>query len=189
MSEKTRTPLSRWQALPEADRRRIKGLLLLLALGVTLLCWTRTWPAQRAQEVQPAPQTAETAAVPETDQLQSQLEAILGRVKGAGAVQVAVWYSAGATAVYATESQAASDQRTGEGEEQTSRDDRVTLANLGDQPVLVRQETARISGVVVVAEGAGDPRVRERLYAAVKSLLGLRMDQIAVIEGERSDVS
>ena len=189
MSEETKRPVGRWQALPEADRRRVKGLLLLLALGVTLLCWTRTWPTQRTQEAQPVVRTAEiTAAVPGTDLLQAQLEAILGQVKGAGAVQVAVWYSAGATAVYATESQAASDRRTGEGQEQTSRDDRVTLANLGDQPVLVRQETAQISGVVVVAEGAGDPRVRERLYAAVKSLLGLRMDQIAVIEGERSDV-
>lgn len=189
MSEDTKKPGSRWQALPERDRRRVKGLLLLLALGVTLLCWTRTWPAAGTGEEQPAPQLAETAAAGDTDRLQTQLEAILGQVKGAGAVQVAVWYSAGATAVYATESQAASDRRTGDGEEQTSRDDRVTLAAVGDQPVLVRQETAQISGVVVVAEGAGDPRVRERLYAAVKSLLGLRMDQIAVIEGERSDVS
>ena len=188
MSEKAKKPVSRWQSLPEADRRRVKGLLLILALGVTLLCWTRTWSDTQTRAEQPAPQAAETSAIPGTDQLQSQLEAILGRVKGAGAVRVAVWYSAGATAVYATESQAASDQRTGEGQEQTSRDDRVTLANLGDQPVLVRQETAEISGVVVVAEGAGDPRVQERLYAAVKSLLGLRMDQIAVIEGERSDV-
>ena len=56
----------------------------------------------------------------------------------------------------------------------------------GDRLPSIR-EAAAIQGVVVVAEGAGDPLVRERLYAAVRSLLGLKAAQIAVIEGEGSD--
>lgn len=36
---------------------------------------------------------------------------------------------------------------------------------------------------MIVAEGAGDALVKERLYQAIKSLLGLTSSQIAIIEG------
>lgn len=188
MSEEARKLNERWQELPPRERRRVKSLLLVLGLGVLLLCWAKTWPAgQKEQEPSPAaPSGAVTAAASE-DRLQLELESILRRVKGAGSVQVAVWYSAGASAVYATESEDSSDRHSSDGEDQLRSDSRITVAAVGDQPVLVRQEAATVQGVLVVAEGAGDPQVRERLYGAVKSLLGLKTSQIAVIEGEGSD--
>ena len=187
MDEGTKKPADHWRELPEKDRRRVKNLLLALALGVALLSLVRLWPAEGAEEKAAEQPAAVSAAVSE-DLLQRELEAILSQVKGAGRVRVAVWYSAGSAAVYATESEDSSERRTdGEGE-QLSEGRRVSVATVGDQPLLVRQEAAAVRGVVVVAEGAGDPQVRERLYAAVKSLLGLKTSQIAVIEGEGSDV-
>ena len=188
MNEGAKKPGDRWRELPEKDRRRIKNLLLALALGVALLSLVRLWPAEQRTDTGAEPPAAVTAAAPE-DLLQRELESILSQVKGAGRVRVAVWYSAGSSAVYATESEDSSERRSdGEGE-QLSEGRRVSVATVGDQPLLVRQEAAAVRGVVVVAEGAGDPQVRERLYAAVKSLLGLKTSQIAVIEGEGSDVS
>ena len=188
MSEGAKKPRDRWRELPEKDRRRIKNLLLALSLGVAMLSLVRLWPAERPADTGAEPPDAVTAAVPE-DLLQRELESILSQVKGAGRVRVAVWYSAGSSAVYATESEDSSERRSdGEGE-QLSEGRRVSVATVGDQPLLVRQETAAVRGVVVVAEGAGDPQVQERLYAAVKSLLGLKTSQIAVIEGEGRDIS
>ena len=187
MDEGTKKPADRWRELPEKDRRRVKNLLLALALGVALLVLVRLWPAERTPETKEE-QPAAVAAAASEDLLQRELESILCQVRGAGRVRVAVWYSAGSSAVYATESEDSSERRTDGEEEQLSEDRRVSVATVGDQPLLVRQESAAVRGVVVVAEGAGDPQVKERLYAAVKSLLGLKTSQIAVIEGEGSDV-
>ena len=41
MDEGTKKPADRWRELPEKDRRRVKNLLLALALGVTLLVLVR----------------------------------------------------------------------------------------------------------------------------------------------------
>ena len=198
MDKTEATALSRWQELPRRARRRVLILLLGLALGLLLLGWCRTLPTAGTGAAE-TPTASTPGATPEDgqataavsgmagdDRLQQQLEEVLGQIKGAGRVRVAVWYSAGAAAVYATETQEASDRREdGEGE-QLSSEQKLTLAAVNDQPVLVRQESASIQGVLVVAEGAGDPVVAERLYAAVRSLLGLKRGQIAIIEGEGS---
>lgn len=188
MDEGIKKPQDRWRELPEKDRRRVKNLLLALALGVALLSLIRLWPAERTQETKAEPPVADITAAVSQDLLQQQLESILCQVKGAGRVRVAVWYSAGAAAVYATESEDSSERRRDGDGEQLSEGRRVSVATVGEQPLLVRQESAAVRGVLVVAQGAGDPQVRERLYAAVKSLLGLKTSQIAVIEGEGSDV-
>lgn len=185
MSDTTENARGVWSRLPGKERRLLLMLALCLILGVLLLSWGRALPAAAGEAPQ---EETEAPVIAGSDQLQTQLEAILCQVKGAGNVRVAVWYSEGAAAVYATESENSSDRRTGQNEDQESRGNRVSVAAVNDRPVLVRQDPASVRGVLVVAEGAGDPQVRERLYAAVKSLLGLKTNQIAVIEGEGSDV-
>ena len=176
-----------WQQLSERERRRLLGLGLCLVLGVMLLSWSS--PDGRSRPVEAENAAAASLSQNESeDRLEDRLEEILCQVKGAGRVRVAVWYSSGAAAVYATESQESSERRQGESDDQQSSETKVTVAAVGDQPVLVRQDAACVRGVLVVAEGAGDPLVRERLYGAVKSLLGLKSTQIAVIEGEGSDL-
>lgn len=188
MSEEKLDPGRFWQKLPERDRRRLVILLGGLALGVTLLLWARAGPAAGAGAEAEAPPVSEQAADADGEELlQRQLEDVLSQVKGAGRVRVAVRCSAGAASVYAMESADLSDSSSGGGEEQLRQEQKLTVAAVNDRPVLVRREAAAIQGVVVVAEGAGDPLVRERLYAAVRSLLGLKAAQIAVIEGEGSD--
>ena len=55
--------------------------------------------------------------------------------------------------------------------------------------MLIKSEQPLVRGVAVLAEGAGDPLVKERLYLAVRSLLGINASQIAIIEKERSETN
>ena len=111
----------------------------------------------------------------EEKQLEDKLVSILSEVKGAGTVTVALTFEQGAEYVYAEENN--EKQSTDQSETSTS------LAQINDSPVLIKQRLPEVKGVVIVAEGAGDALVKERLYEAAKSLLGLSTSQIAIIEG------
>ena len=111
----------------------------------------------------------------EEKQLEDKLVSILSEVKGAGTVTVALTFEQGAEYVYAEENN--EKQSTDQSETSTS------LAQINDSPVLIKQRLPEVKGVVIVAEGAGDALVKERLYQATKSLLGLSTSQIAIIEG------
>lgn len=111
----------------------------------------------------------------EEKQLEDKLVSILSEVKGAGTVTVALTFEQGAEYVYAEENN--EKQSTDQSETSTS------LVQINDSPVLIKQRLPEVKGVVIVAEGAGDALVKERLYQAAKSLLGLSTSQIAIIEG------
>jgi len=116
--------------------------------------------------------------------LEQRLENILSSVRGAGRVQVAVQYSESASTVYLMESET-QQSHSADGESQSqSAEETLTVGMVGETPVRVKEQLPKIQGVVVVAEGAADAVVKERLFQAVKSLLGIEAGQIAILEGE-----
>lgn len=124
-------------------------------------------------------QTAQNADI-DTDEelikLESRLEEILSRIKGAGKVSVMITYEKGAELVPAIESQTS----TGEGGSSESRRP-VTVSQGGTQSPLVLAELyPSIRGVIVVAEGASDIRVRTELLNAVMTVLGTDAERISV---------
>lgn len=61
----------------------------------------------------------------------------------------------------------------------------ITLENGSLESTVVLVEHApKVKGVLVVAKGASDPRVKLRLISAVQALLNIKADLIEVIEGE-----
>lgn len=124
---------------------------------------------------EPAEPTASTSYYSEEKELEDKLISILSEIKGAGAVTVALTFEQGTEYVYAEEN----NEKQSADQSETS----TSLAQINDSPVLVKQRLPEVKGVVIVAEGAGDALVKERLYQAIKSLLGLTSSQIAIIEG------
>ena len=92
-------------------------------------------------------------------------------------------YADSAASIYAYDN----STRTTAGEGTTSQDTESSLVSINNQPVLVSTASPKIQGVVAVAEGGGDPLVQERLYQALRSLLGINASQIAIIEAEGSE--
>lgn len=171
-----------WEGIQPKDRSLLKKLFLCLVAGCILMLWSGGQQTQ-TQPYSPAAAPAPAAEAQEAD-LQQQLTAILSQIKGAGQVQVAVYYSESRESVYALEHEVAESESQESGADSRSKNQTETLAVLADGPVLVKSYEPKIQGVVVVAEGAGDPLVAERLYQAVKRLLGLSSAQIAVLEGK-----
>jgi len=126
----------------------------------------------------------------EEEQLSKRLCEVLERVEGAGKVEVSVRLSSSTRSEYAYNTttgkktiqecdQSGGTRVTteGTGSEQLV----VNRRGSGEEPV-VQQETApKVAGVLVVAEGAAQPRVKAKLFEAARVSLGVEPQKITVL--------
>lgn len=155
--------------------QKYKYVLLLLLVGVILLLW----PTGKAVE------TGETPA-PEADwfrtaELEERLEAALSQIEGAGKVTVVL------TLREAPRQVMAQDGKASEGNGQQSRETSTVLVSRGSgvqETVPLTQVGPSYQGALVVAAGAGDPRVRLALSDAISALTGLGADKISISKGK-----
>jgi stage III sporulation protein AG len=124
------------------------------------------------------------------DALEQKLINVLSKIRGAGRVDVLVTYETNGEIVTATVRQTDEDVRNadGTGGTETSRSVRevtepatVETGN-GHQPIVLYEKEPLIRGVIVVAEGASDFSVRQKLEAAVHAATGIPIDRIEVFE-------
>lgn len=124
--------------------------------------------------------------------IERHLERILSRILGAGKVTVAVSLETGATYVYGyDESQTSqtTQEHDGSGGTRTvtqtdsTRETVVVAQGSSSQPVIVRVDLPPLAGVVVVAGGANDSRVKALLSQAVQVLYGVPAHRVIVLAG------
>lgn len=168
-----------WQKLKNLNPKE-KSLFIKLAIclviGIALMMLNKGCTAS-SQPDAPAvvPEQLISSQYNDAGQLEQKLIEVLSAIKGAGTVLVALTYETGPESVYALES----SEKTDDSRSESSS----APAEINSSPVLIKQNLPQIKGIVIVAEGAGDPLVQERLYRAAKSLLKLNHAQIAVLEG------
>lgn len=125
--------------------------------------------------------------------LEAKLAAVLAQIEGVGRVSVIVTLSASDRLAYAHQTQTTrqdSQERDASGTTRTTTqetsDDQLVLAqsDSGQAPILTQASMPEIQGVLVVAEGAADAAVRERVTRAVEVGLGVPAYRILVIVGK-----
>ena len=128
--------------------------------------------------------------VGERDALEKRLIDVLSKIRGAGRVDVLVTYETNGEIVTATVRQTDEDVRNadGTGGSETSRSVRevtepatIETGN-GHAPIVLYEKEPVIRGVIVVAEGASDFSVRQKLEAAVHAATGIPIERIEVFE-------
>lgn len=126
-------------------------------------------------------------------QLEGDLVRILSQIAGAGDVAVAVWLETSATYVYGydqTQSSQETEEHDANGGTRVVTETNSTMSAVVvsqgsvSQPVVVRVDLPPVRGVVVVATGASDARVKAVLSQAVQTLLGLPAHQVVVLPGK-----
>ena len=140
-------------------------LVALVGLGLMLL------PSEQepSEPVEP-PRAVESS-------LEEKLEAILGRIEGAGQVSVLLTEKEGSQTLYQTDSQTDADES---GSRRT--DDTVLVEDENrTESGLVRQTLGPVyRGAVILCQGADDPTVKLAVVEAVRCVTGLGADQISV---------
>ncbi len=103
---------------------------------------------------------------------QERAEVLLGKIKGAGKVKVLITFDGSAEKVYARKTVS----RTSGGVTTVTEE---IVYNSG-KPVLVTETAPKIKGIVVVAEGAGNARVKLEIVRAVMTLYGVEASAVEV---------
>lgn len=191
---------------PKDQGRRGLWLIVLAVLGVTILIFSGVtgslWDTgkstgqipQQDSSATAVPNQAGSGMTAEEEQLGQKLCEMLRQVEGAGRVEVSVRLSSTTRSEYAvnntTGKKTTQEKDQGGGTRTTTEDtgSSVLVMNRngsGEQPVVERETAPQIAGVLVVADGASDARVKAKLYEATRVAVGVEPQKILVLPMER----
>ncbi|HOQ16374.1 MAG TPA: hypothetical protein PLL17_08670 [Defluviitaleaceae bacterium] len=126
------------------------------------------------------------------DVIEERLKEIFSKMEGVGKVEVMVTISYGkeiflAEDVNSNYSRTIEEDSQGGKREITSEDiqSKTVMQNTGSgstQPVILKEKYPEIKGVLILAEGGEDPRVKQQLTAAAETLLGVPAHKVQVFK-------
>lgn len=124
------------------------------------------------------------------DTIEKKLEAILKKIEGAGEVHVMITYEETTEKVPAfntTQMIEETEEKDAQGgTRKVVREDvsqQIATRSSGDS-LIIKETNPQIKGVIVVAEGAKNIEVKEKLYTAVKTVLGITGNRVEVFFGK-----
>ena len=160
-----------------------KRLLLLTVLGMAAVFLLILGSVGGGKtESSPAETGVPSASV--SADAETELSALLSRIKGAGKVEVMVRYSGSGEDRYAYHEEVT--EITEENASERREHKEMVLLN-GDAPVVISHKNAEVEGVLVVAEGAANDHVRAALIEAVASYFHIGKNRIEVTAMEEAE--
>lgn len=118
--------------------------------------------------------------------LEEKIATNLESIKGVGKTKVLVTCTSGLKKEYArdesitkrTSKESDKEGGTRATEEVTETNHLVLAGN--SNPVLIIEQRPEVAGVLVIAQGAGDPKIKEQIFEAVKTLLNIQPSKISI---------
>jgi stage III sporulation protein AG len=174
-----------------------------LFIGLLLINVDRFYPEPATKEAIPAPISPgdrETVPGVATDLataevlIEQRLEKILSAIEGAGNVKVTVFLAAGPKYKYAfntTSNQRSIEEKDREGGTRVTMENNQTKQLVlfrgiqagREEPVVTKEIKPDVQGVLVVATGAHEPRVKAKISRAVETALHIELYKVNVLPG------
>ena len=181
----------KWMKLISSDKM-FMGLVALIAVGMSFI-YLGKGSENPVQSIQ-VKTASSTVTNPNTKigalekELENKLQANILQMEGVGKVQVSVSFSTGLKSEYArnqnvTKRTSKEIDKTGGTRETTevTENNQVVMPSGSSQPVMVMEDRPEVAGVLIIAEGARDPKVREGIHTAVQTLLNIPSARITVV--------
>ena len=111
---------------------------------------------------------------------EERLEAILEKIDGAGDVSVMITYHSTVTYDVAYERKETSSERS----EEVTRSSEDSVITAGGEPLIKGEVYPKVKGVVIIAEGAADVRIKKSLTDATVAALDVATFKVWVLEGK-----
>ena len=118
------------------------------------------------------------------------LERILGKINGVGSVDVVINFQSSEVKVPAVDNssqKSTTEETDSEGgtrvNSQETDGDKIVTSNSsnGSEPVILKTEKPEVLGVMVVAEGAEDSKIKYEITKAISSLYNISVDKVNVL--------
>ena len=162
---------------------------ILLGLGVIFLIFSNTHISKQEANIQTetgrnTAQTVQTTTYEE--HLTQQLEETFSHMAGVGRVRVLLTLEDGGEVAvlqdleYTRAEQEESDATGGSRKTLEEQRQTETVRDAQDQPYVLREDTPRVRGILILAEGAESSVVRQELLMAAQALLGVSADEVHI---------
>ncbi len=163
-------------------------IIIAICLGLLALVWD---PSPKIDSNQSPQETQQQFMTNNNvkEQLTRELSDILGQIEGAGEVKVSITlYSDGEKNYVSNITEEKNDitEADPQGGEKQSIETKSTkeLAVSSGDPLLTENKFPEVIGVLVVAEGAENPAIKEKLMAATATLLNIPAHKVSVMPGK-----
>lgn len=148
-------------------------LTLILIIGIILMSAA---PLSRSGAKESSVQTGA-----DIKQEEERLAAVLSRIEGAGAVEVMIsCYDSGRKDLAYEVKRQSKDNGSVSGGADESEDTKAVMS--GGEPVVVAEQSPKVRGVIVVAQGAGAIEVKRALSEAAAAVTGAPACNVKVYE-------
>lgn len=167
------------------------GIIIVIAGGALFDRQEDKAPVQQSLEGTTEQQVGNVMKPDEKSELEKKLEEILSKINGAGKVDVLVTYESGNELIPATDTSkkenVTQERDSGGGTRDVKSNEMESKVVFEDQggskkPVILKELQPGVKGVIIVAEGATDPRVKENLSKAVQVITGVAIHKVQVFE-------
>lgn len=167
----------------------ILGIVVIgSALMITFGKSGNSLPTNAVSDTVKAPEPSETTKLNSLERdLENKLQTTLSRMSGVGQVEVSVSLYSGLKSNYARNENITkrtskeTDKASGTRETtEVTENNQLVMPDGVAQPVMVMEERPEVAGVLVIAEGAKDPVIKESIHIALKTLLDIPAAKITV---------
>lgn len=111
-----------------------------------------------------------------SEELTQELRRVLSSIEGVGSTEIMITFGGSESYSYA------SDTKEDEGRKESEYVRMKSGSN--EEPLLEKVGYPRVTGVIIVCQGGGSDRVRERVYEAVTTVFGIPSSRVCVEQME-----
>lgn len=165
--------LSKLRELP-SDKIKKYALIAVVAAAILLIYFSTLYDKTSAED-ENTPQTENA------QELEKRMEEALKRVEGAGEVSVVINYESTSELVPATKTDLSEQQSSSDGKSQNSESKSEDIAQVSGNAVILKEKQPKVRGVMVVAKGAKNIRVKNDILFAVMTLLDVTADKVEIL--------
>lgn len=172
------------------DKKNYYNLLIILFTGVLILYFSKSFNVPKISQKEQIESVNEIAISSDSYEynLEKRLEQTLSKIDGVGQVDVLLTLENSKEIVtkdegYKENSTTIEEATNGDKREILSnKEEQTTVKISGDEPLIIKEISPKISGVLIVAQGGGNIEVKNNLINATKALLGVEIHKIEVLK-------
>ena len=178
--------------------KNITNLIVILIIGVIIvIAGSVFWGENKKDELDIAYEVPDKDINKDDTLLYEQhlklnLEKVLSSIEGVGKVSAMITFESTSEIMPAIEAKSnktltnEEDNQGGKREvEQIEEDKKILILNKqgGDQqPLILKELKPKVKGVIIVAEGVEDPRIKHAVFDAAKTVLGIKAHKVKIFK-------
>lgn len=182
---------------PKNQKKNASSLIILLFAGAVVLLLSNFFLSEKDNTSKLASNGTDNGLKKENildyteedyaGDMEKRLEEILKKIKGVGEVDVMITFddTSEKIPVFNTNQiiEKTDEKDAQGGTREVTREDlsqQIVVGSGGDSLMIMKETKPKVRGVIVVAEGAENIEIKEKLYSAVKTVLGVSGNKVEV---------